>query len=235
MEPDVVEALTKKIGPLPGYAYVVIGVGGVLVYKRFRSSKAAPVASMDTGSTLGVNTSATPTDPLAPMDINAWALQAAQHLAQTTVNTPGDIATALSNYLSGYGLSNSQQSIVDQAIHANGFPTGGLLPVNPQESPAPYVAPSTNTYTPPAQEVTPPYTPPSYTLPSYPLPAPQIGGGAGTFATPTPSVVAPTTPSVTPVYVGPPSPSQVYSVPSAPSAPVARSGSVLSGGSSRGD
>ena len=190
MEPDVVDSLTKKIGPLPGYAYVVIGVGAVLYWKKRKgSTPGVSVLSTDSPGTIGVNPSAaSPLDGTLPLDNNAWALKAAQHLGLTSVNTPGEISTALSNYVNGYGLTSAQQNIVDQAIHAQGFPSAGLLPVVQPEAPATYspyssdlgVVPSPTTnnyYSYPSPTPTPTPAPNSVTgsiisIPNFHTPAP---------------------------------------------------------------
>ena len=194
---DITGALTEKIGPLPGYAYVAIGVGGVLWYRKNHGSPKARVLPSNDGATnLGI--SPTPVDTTGaaystPVDNNAWALEAAQHLGTTSAFSPGDISTALYNYLSGSGLSSAQQNIVNAAIGANGYPSGGLIPVVSADVPTPtlayaaptpqnmpYIAPPTPTYTPPA------YIPPAY-IPPDPAYTPQIQ----VMPTQTPAVRAP--------------------------------------------
>ena len=105
---DFTGALTDKIGPLPGYAYVVIGVGGIFLVRKFKpSTRSFPLAAAPASVAQALPVAANANNQPLPSN-DQWALLAAQHLNATTVLKPGDISTALSNYLAGSGLSGAQ-------------------------------------------------------------------------------------------------------------------------------
>lgn len=129
---DIEESLTKKIGGLPGYAWVGIAVGGVFAYKKFKggsSSLPAPSTSV-TDSSSPANMQVPSQVQTLPAGTNAaWAATAANQLMATSSYSPADIQTALANYQSGNGLTGTQQSIIDSVLHTFGTPPEGVIPV----------------------------------------------------------------------------------------------------------
>ena len=154
---DFQKTLTEKVGGLPGFAWVGIGLGGYLLYRKFKPS--APVAAASVDTTSAPIPASTVTDKYgnivsAPLGTNsAWASTAANQLMSTGSYTASDIQTALANYLSGNGVSALQQGIVNAALNTFGTPPEGVIPVyQPYVDPyagtvsaLPIITPSTNT------------------------------------------------------------------------------------------
>jgi hypothetical protein len=132
---SIEESLTKKIGGLPGFAWVGIGVAAVYLYKKYKGgSSSAPVVSTsvtDSSAPADMSTGSLPVGSNA-----AWASTAANQLMATSSYSPSDIQTALANYQSGNGVTGTQQAIIDSVLHTFGTPPEGVQPV--------YQAPSTD-------------------------------------------------------------------------------------------
>ncbi|MHB1357040.1 MAG: LysM peptidoglycan-binding domain-containing protein [Anaerolineae bacterium] len=139
----VTDALTKKIGPLPGFVYVIIFVGGYIAYRLYARGGAV---TMPVNSGLGTNAVATDSAgvggsyapaPIIPqpggipsMKTNAqWARVAAQELINAGLN-PLTVTSALSKYVSGKALSVEEQAAITKALQLIGQPPEGVLPVN---------------------------------------------------------------------------------------------------------
>lgn len=205
MNMDFTGALTEKIGPLPGYAYVVIGVGGVFAFRKFRSNDSSGgyvPTSMAAAETPAPAMIAEANDQPLPSN-QQWALQAANHLKRTSVFKASDISTALYNYLTGSGLTEAQQNIVNAALSAVGFPSEGLLPAYAVDVPTPYVDPYSSVFAnmPYAPEVIPnPYVPDVY-IPAPVVPAPVVNLPYVPNPVTPPSVVLPYVDTYVPTYV----------------------------------
>ena len=143
--PNVGNVLKEKIGGIPGYIYALIAVAGVLIWRKIHptaltSTLPAATPTADTPTTI----TPTATTPLtAPLTNNDWAIQAANHLGQTSAFSPLDISHAIGNYLSGQTLTPYDQNIVNQAIQSQGQPVEGVItPVYaPTPTPTPMVTP----------------------------------------------------------------------------------------------
>jgi len=189
---NIEESLTKKIGGLPGFAWVGIGVAAVFLYKKYKggsSTSTTAAAPLADATTTPSDASSTPIQTL-PLGSNAlWAQTAANQLLATSSYSPSDIQTALANYQSGNGLTSTQQTIIDSVLHSFGTPPEGVIPVYQaptDQSVDPYdVTNSTNPYA----TNTPTPVP---TIPAAPAAPPSAGGS------PTPSI-APNPQSVLPV------------------------------------
>jgi len=120
------KSLTEKLGPLPGYAWVAIGVGAVYWYRKNHPSTGA---SISTSPAATVDNSSTPVSSVTglPTTNSAWGSAAAQSLYGTSAASPTDISTALENYLTGASLTSGQDAIVNQAIASLGNPPEGLI------------------------------------------------------------------------------------------------------------
>lgn len=146
---DLKDSLTKKIGGLPGFAWVGIGVGAVFLYKKFKggSASSTPSASDATASDATATTSATTNvgysydaagnlvdangniiqynngSSIAGLGTNSiWASTAANQLAATGSYSASDIAAAISGLLNGTSLTPSQQSAADAVAAVVGQP-----------------------------------------------------------------------------------------------------------------
>jgi len=145
--------LTRKVGPLPGWAWLAIAVGGYAVYKMYQNRagnvnqdtsasdtiipSSAPVsdASNPVDGTGGVNLSGgiggTQTTPVGPITNAQWAATAARGLIAQNPSQAVAITNALQKYVTGSksGLTSAEQSIVTQAIAQFGPPPEGILPI----------------------------------------------------------------------------------------------------------
>lgn len=176
---NVSGALTRKYGPLPGYAYVVIIVAiGYVYYKRtghslFTSGTAVdPTAATDPSSTglasvggtdgLSGLTGGGPVGGVnggpATMTNAQWGTEAVNWLVREKHANAGDASTAISRYLSGKKITTPSNIIlVEEAIAALGPPPQGVLPI--VRAPAP---------TPPPRH----FKPPTHIFPGNPHPSP---------------------------------------------------------------
>ena len=181
---DLKDSLTQKIGGLPGFAWVGIGVGAVFLYKKFKGNSASstPSASNATATTSATTNVGYSYDAagnlvdangniiqynngssIAGLGSNSiWASTAANQLAATGSYSASDIAAAISGLLNGSSLTPNQQSAANAATTIAGMP------------------PTTNNYyegTYPTPNIMPNITP------NTPLPAQQYVDQAGTIFT----------------------------------------------------
>ena len=117
---DFEKNLTEKLGPLPGYAWVILGAGAVIWYRKKHPSTSvtstSPAAPLDSSSTAA-------TDPSLGLSNNAaWGSQAAQNLYGSSAYSPADITSAIDAYLNGSSLTSNQQGIINAAIAGLGNP-----------------------------------------------------------------------------------------------------------------
>lgn len=139
-------ALTKKIGPLPGYMYVLIVILAYLLYRWYNSRQTSPMVAG-----YGLNSNETlATDPVSygggaavveqsggnvSMQTNAqWARTAAQTLINLGVDA-SLATTAISKYLNGQHLSYEEKQAVDKALTTLGQPPEGVIPVDADSAP----------------------------------------------------------------------------------------------------
>lgn len=229
------KSLTEKLGPLPGYVWVGLGVGAIYLYRRSHPSTAKvislnPAAPIDTSSTPASASSSGGSS--APMTNADWANQAAQSLYGSSAYSPEDINAAISAYLSGATPTAKDQGIINAA-------TAGLgnlpAPIGPQVDYLPYIfAPAP--LTPP--DITPGYNNP----PGFSAPAANDGPSATAVAIPTIPVYS--SPTYSPYYpptapVGAPVDSSTfvprttpYSYPQGPLAPTAPTAPTVVGAGS---
>lgn len=139
--------LTEKIGPLPGYVWVII-VGGIawLFYMRTKAASAAataapvdstfPVVYGDAPGT-GEFNGLQPSGPTGTQTQNnaSWAKMVTDALI-TAGGDPLNITNAISNWLNGGSLSPDQQSIVNTVLRQYGSPPNGIMPGQQKEASA---------------------------------------------------------------------------------------------------
>ena len=177
-------AFTKKIGPLPAYAYVVIvvGVAYAVYYAKGKqvSTKFVPLDNADGAA--GQDSSAGESSPMPPQGGYGGTVTTGNGSPASTTNAiwarnvsnaliaqgddPGAVSNAISNYLTGKELNAQQQAIVNLAIQQFGVPPQGVIP---------YVKPPTVTKPPvvtPPPVVKPPVVKPPPPKPAPPKPAP---------------------------------------------------------------
>jgi phage tail protein X len=137
-------AFTKKIGPLPGWAWVLIIVAiayaAFLWRKRGTASTAAPVTTpaavgfSSAGPAPGTNNYSGQVDTLPVgqpgLSTNAqWAKRVTDFLVGTGSYSPADVSNAISNFISGNSLNDQQTAIVNTAVKQFQTPPEGVLPV----------------------------------------------------------------------------------------------------------
>ena len=209
---DFLKNLTAKVGPFPGYVYVLAGAGGIWYYRKKHPSTATSTATVDPSTAPAAPPSASFSDQSAtPLENSS----AASQLYQTSPFTQDQISQALDAINTGSSVSSSLQPVVDQLTALtqgqNAFynailaQSGNGTQDNP---PPPLVTNNTNVpvdpspYQPPA----PPSDPSSWYQPVQP----------GTFNNSGPQI--------------PP-----YGPPTAPPVPVSGPSLALAGGGAKGD
>jgi hypothetical protein len=147
---DVGGAVTKKIGPLPGYAWVLIVAGtawGFTLWKRHSAGTSGPVASSvspaasvdfppgtgNAGGGIGFSgsTGTVTTTPFGspPVKTNAqWVSQTANAMVANGADANAT-SNALSTYINGGQLDANQQALVNTALTHYGSPPEGVVPV----------------------------------------------------------------------------------------------------------
>ena len=161
---DLKDSLTKKIGGLPGFAWVGIGVGAVFLYKKYKGNSASstPSASDATATTSATTNVGYSYDAagnlvdangniiqynngssIAGLGTNSiWASTAANQLAATGSYSTSDIAAAISGLLNGSSLTPNQQSAANAATTIAGMPPTNnyYYGTNPTPNPTPLPA-----------------------------------------------------------------------------------------------
>lgn len=139
--------LGEKIGPLPLYAYVGIGVVGILVYHKYHASAGAnstTPANTDPAATDGSAVSDSATNPATgTVGWNAqysppaaggqsvtsnleWSIAGADYLAG--LGTSPQLAnSAVNAYINGQPTTPAQQSLIDQIIQYLGNAPEGVI------------------------------------------------------------------------------------------------------------
>ena len=127
------DALTSKLGPLPGYVWVLIGAGGIYYYRKKHPSSSTPAATAATSASA----------PVSPVDTMSTD-QAANQLYQSSPYTLDQIQQAIANAVNGVSQDQTGQAIANQIAQIQGT-TQNPLVITYQPSPG-YV----NPFTPPA-------------------------------------------------------------------------------------
>ena len=163
-EPDVtpdtstnpLKVLTRKVGPLPGWVWVALAVGGYVAYRWLRQRNAPTTIGTDSGT--DSVTPADSTDPVSsdggagagsvetgftqppvtatpsgPRTNGDWARMAVTYLIQHGSH-PLAASNAISNYLGRKPLTDSQRNMVNAAIKAIGPPPEGVVGATVQAS-----------------------------------------------------------------------------------------------------
>lgn len=148
---NVGNAFTKKIGPLPGFAWVLIIVGAAYgVYwfrKRGQASTGTGSAALATpvmdstgftsaGPAPGANnySGAVQTFPVGQPAVSTnamWAKSVTDFLVGTGHYSGTDVSNALSKYLGGQALSDAEKAIVDTAVKQFQTPPEGIVQTAP--------------------------------------------------------------------------------------------------------
>lgn len=149
--------LTKKIGPLPAYAYVLIIVAGAYALRAYRARTGNASAGLDSSAASSAG-SATPVDGTGasgagstPSDgpagtvvgrTNAqWALTVSNGLIAEGQN-PVAVSSAITKYLAGGLLTAQEAALVNEAVQKYGYPPEGVLPIKLVPTPGPIPRPT---------------------------------------------------------------------------------------------
>ena len=140
---NIEDSLTKKIGGLPGFAWVGIGVVAVFAYKKYKggasTSSTPSSATATTSATTNVGYSYDAAGNLVDANGNIiqynngssiaglgsnsqWASTAANQLAATGSYSQADINAAIAGLLNGTTLTPNQQSAANAATTVAGLP-----------------------------------------------------------------------------------------------------------------
>lgn len=137
--------LNNKLGPLPVWAWGLIGGGlfGVMYYLHHKKAVIAAQNTPNSGSAFtsaGASSNGGNAGELATTGGTSGFGGAGTSLAQWAANavnwligqgaSPADASNALSAYINGSTLTQDQTSIVNQALSQFGAPPSGILPVN---------------------------------------------------------------------------------------------------------
>jgi hypothetical protein len=142
---DIGESLSGKIGPLPGYMWLVVAVGGVWGVYEWRK-RAQPVSvgvapMVDSGIVMpsavgnapGTNTSdglqVAGAASTSPSTNASWAKMVADSLVASG-SDPGVVTNALAKYMAGSQLSASETAVINTAVRQYGSPPNGVMPIN---------------------------------------------------------------------------------------------------------
>ena len=203
---DFLKNLTEKIGPFPGYVYVLAGAGGIWYYRKKHPSTATSTATVDPSTAPAAPSASFSDQSATPLENSS----AASQLYQTSPFTQDQISQALDAINTGSSVSSNLQPVVDQLTALtqgqNAFysailaqsgnstqdnpPAPGVTnnpnvpppspyqpPAPPSSDPSPYfVAAPPGTFNNSGPQI-PPYGPPTNT----PVPGPSLalaGGGA---------------------------------------------------------
>lgn len=142
-----IPSITQYVGPLPLWAWVALGGGGLYLYEKHKGGGFSGSGGILSG-VLGTSNSAGPatsTEAAGPTDDDSWAQQAIASL--TAQGYDGLQATsAVQSYLDGGTLDPSYAALISQAIKLNGAPpdltqtaTAPIMPT-PNQAPAPPAA-----------------------------------------------------------------------------------------------
>lgn len=131
--------LKEKLGPLPVWAWALIGVATALVaWKLYGArSTASTAGAMNTQLDTTASDAATqgyataglqaPTTTVTPTVSNntVWLANASRNVADALGASPSMVSAALQKYLSGQTISSREQTFVDKAISLNMSPPEG--------------------------------------------------------------------------------------------------------------
>lgn len=152
-EPELSADLTKKMGPLPVWAWALLVGGGIGFYLYVKRTKSGTVNTADStaaaagtgfgttnpgagnvsASSGGTDTSVTPTGVI--LTNQQWSVKAQSMLIAFGYD-PATVSAALANYLGGNDLTAQQNAIVNEALRAAG-PTPESVPPAVTQQPAP--------------------------------------------------------------------------------------------------
>lgn len=188
--PEAGNALTRKLGPLPVWAYgaIVAAIAWGLWYWRGHSaSQVNPTAvttvpPMNAGDISGANApqpqvpysgtiSTFPLTPASPTTNAQWAKFVSDSMIALGY-APDNVNNALSAYVNGNQLDQTSKSLVDVALQKFGNAPEGILPVK-AAPPAPAPAPAPTPAPPPPPAPAPPPPPPPAPAPAPPAPPAQ--------------------------------------------------------------
>ena len=161
-------SVTQYVGPLPLWAWVALGGGGLYLYEKHKGGGFSGSGGILSG-VLGTSNSAGPatnTEAAGPTDDDAWAQEAISALMAQGYD--GLQATsAVQSYLDGGSLDPSYNSLISAAIKSVGAPpdltqtaTAPVMPT-PTQPPAPpktSASPPPKTSTPPKKTTSAPAT-----------------------------------------------------------------------------
>jgi hypothetical protein len=120
--------LKKKVGPLPIWAYPVLGGGAFLIYRFIKSREASSAAAAGTATSggtdipAGQSTSSSTTLPTFS-SLSDWEQAAISAMSSGTLS-PADALNGLTDWINGQCVSADQFKGISQIISSVGLPPG---------------------------------------------------------------------------------------------------------------
>jgi LysM repeat protein len=127
------EALTRPLGPLPLWGWVLVGGGALYLYKKVKGNGVlSGVISGSSGSSVSTSTDTSAvagTDDTAMTTNDDWADSAIQYL-EGQGYTQTQAQSSIGTYLNGGQLDPSMATLVDSAQQGVGAPPNLVLPTS---------------------------------------------------------------------------------------------------------
>lgn len=134
------ETLTRYVGPLPVWGWVVVGGGGFYLIKKMKGSTGLTSllgSSSGTGAdaTAAVTSGTTAADVAgaSPTDNSSWASDAIQYLESEGYSS-SQAQAAIGTYTSGGTVDPSMATLVDNAVQGVGQPPQVVFPTSANPS-----------------------------------------------------------------------------------------------------
>ena len=132
--------LNRKLGPLPVWAWALIGVGvGYYFVKKKQAATAASQATLSPVVEAGPATINAGTGGVATPSQSDWQTQAANGAIAAGYN-PSQVENALSSFSTGQPLDQTQEGILNWILQNYGSPPSGVSPVVAGALPPPQVS-----------------------------------------------------------------------------------------------
>lgn len=124
--------ISKRLGPLPVWAYPAIGVGAFIIYRYLKARSAASAALAASGTTGGTTIppagqiTGTPSSGTTFSSVADWEQAALQYLTTSSGLTGGQAFNAISDWLNGNCVSQAAYNGLSSAIANSsiGLPPG---------------------------------------------------------------------------------------------------------------
>lgn len=128
------ETLTRYVGPLPVWGWVVLGGGGLFLVKKLKGTTgltsllgSSSGTGTDAQAAANSGTSAAQDAGVSPTDNSSWASDAIQYL-ESQGYTSSQAQSAIGTYAAGGTIDPSMATLVDNAVQGVGPPPQLIFP-----------------------------------------------------------------------------------------------------------